>query len=286
MCVARRRIFIPGNWGGVAPNAAWLLVHLLGTIMNAENEVLVEGFYDDVAELSPRARQAIDSLPLDVEANLASIGVEALPPPVGVGYYDRLTARPTMTINGLTSGYQGPGSKTVIPSVASAKLDMRLVPNQRATISSPRWRRMFAVMHRVRWSFARVRWNHRRHRSIIRWPNRCGGPSKRDSESAPSMFPCSAAVFPTTCGRKSSAHHHLSSPMLSPTNATTLRTSALPSSDSTPAPGRWRRCSRISLKNTGRRMPQSALTSCRGIELETPGTEVTRKTWTKSVETD
>ncbi len=120
-----------GNWGGVAPNAAWLLVHLLGTMMNADNEVLVEGFYDDVAELSPAARSAIAAMPDDVAASLASIGVSELPPPKGVSYYDRLVARPTMTINGLTSGYQGPGSKTVIPSRASAKLDMRLVPNQR-----------------------------------------------------------------------------------------------------------------------------------------------------------
>ncbi|MGD9856868.1 MAG: M20/M25/M40 family metallo-hydrolase [Planctomycetaceae bacterium] len=119
-----------GNWGGVAPNAAWLLVHLLSTLMNDQNEVLVDGFYDAVAEPSPLVRRAIDTMPLDIAQSLASIGVEALPPPGHVGFYDRLAARPTMTINGLTSGYRGPGSKTVIPSTASAKLDMRLVPNQ------------------------------------------------------------------------------------------------------------------------------------------------------------
>lgn len=119
-----------GNWGGVAPNAAWFLVHLLATLMNDDNEVLVEGFYDDIAELSPLARQALDAIPLELEEVLLGIGIGQLPPPRGLGFYDRLAARPTMTINGLTSGYQGPGSKTVIPSLASARLDMRLVPNQ------------------------------------------------------------------------------------------------------------------------------------------------------------
>jgi acetylornithine deacetylase/succinyl-diaminopimelate desuccinylase-like protein len=120
-----------GNWGGVAPNAAWLLVHLLGTMMDDQNRVTIEGFYDAVQPLSPPAREAIARLPLDETAALAAIGLDRLPPPQDAGYFDRLAALPTMTINGLTSGYQGAGSKTVIPAIASAKLDMRLVPAQR-----------------------------------------------------------------------------------------------------------------------------------------------------------
>lgn len=119
-----------GNWGGVAPNAAWLLVHLLGTMMNADNEITVAGFSDNVMPLSPIARSAVDAIPLDLQESLHSIGITRLPPPDRIGYFDRLAARPTMTINGLTSGYQGTGSKTVIPSTAVAKLDMRLVPDQ------------------------------------------------------------------------------------------------------------------------------------------------------------
>src|SRR5690606_21474202 len=63
-------------------------------------------------------------------ATLASIGIETLPPPAEASFFERLMARPTMNIAGFSSGYSGPGSKTVLPSRATVKLDMRLVPNQ------------------------------------------------------------------------------------------------------------------------------------------------------------
>lgn len=121
-----------GNWGGIAPNPAWTLVHLLGTMMDANYDVLVPGFYDDVQSITPSVRAAMDRVPLDKAAALASVGLDHLPPPSGLGYFERLMTRPTMTINGLTSGYQGAGSKTVLPGTAIAKLDMRLVANQSA----------------------------------------------------------------------------------------------------------------------------------------------------------
>src|SRR5262249_55876943 len=121
-----------GNWGSIAPNAAWKLVHLLGTMLNENNEITIDGFSDDVRPLTPLMAETIARIPLDQQAALATIGIETLPPPVGVGYFERIVSRPTLTINGLTSGYQGPRSKTVLPSRASAKLDMRLVADQRA----------------------------------------------------------------------------------------------------------------------------------------------------------
>jgi acetylornithine deacetylase/succinyl-diaminopimelate desuccinylase-like protein len=121
-----------GNWGGIVPNPAWTLVHLLGTMLNANYEVTIDGFYDDVRPVTPLMEQAIARVPLDKAAALASVGIDRLPPPEGVGYFERLMARPTLTINGLTSGYQGAGSKTVLPSTAVAKLDIRLVADQRA----------------------------------------------------------------------------------------------------------------------------------------------------------
>lgn len=119
-----------GNWGGIAPNPAWQLVHLLGTMLNANNEVLIEGFYDDVQPVSTLMREAMDALPLDPTQTLGAVGVSKLPPPDGLPYFDRLMARPTLNIAGITSGYGGPGSKTIIPSTATVKIDMRLVPNQ------------------------------------------------------------------------------------------------------------------------------------------------------------
>ncbi len=119
-----------GNWGGVAPNPAWTLVRLLNSMLDADNNVTIPGFLDDVQPVSPLMRQAMDSIPHDEAATLASIGIETLPPPVDASFFERLMARPTMNIAGFSSGYSGPGSKTVLPSRATVKLDMRLVPNQ------------------------------------------------------------------------------------------------------------------------------------------------------------
>jgi acetylornithine deacetylase/succinyl-diaminopimelate desuccinylase-like protein len=119
-----------GNWGGIAPNPAWQLVQLLGTMLDADNNVQIAGYYDDVQPVSPLMREAMDALPLDPAETLGAIGVAQLPPPKDLPYFDRLMARPTLNIAGFTSGYGGPGSKTIIPSKATVKIDMRLVPNQ------------------------------------------------------------------------------------------------------------------------------------------------------------
>lgn len=119
-----------GNWGGIAPNPAWALVRLLTTMFDAENNVIIAGFGADVQAVSPLMRQAMDSIPLDQAATLAALGIRELPPPADAPYFDRLMARPTLNIAGFTSGYGGPGSKTVLPSQATVKIDMRLVPNQ------------------------------------------------------------------------------------------------------------------------------------------------------------
>lgn len=119
-----------GNWGGIAPNPAWTLVQLLATMRDAGGNVLIEGFEDDVRPLSDLAQAAIGRIPLDQAGALAGIGVRELPPPADVPYFERLMARPTLNIAGFTSGYGGPGSKTIIPAVATVKMDMRLVPDQ------------------------------------------------------------------------------------------------------------------------------------------------------------
>jgi len=121
-----------GNWGGIAPNPAWRLVHLLSTMFDADNQITVPDLLDDVAPVSPAMRAAIDRIPLDQEGALRRIGLSHLPPPADLPYFDRLMAHPTMNIAGFTSGYGGAGSKTVLPSLATVKMDIRLVPNQRA----------------------------------------------------------------------------------------------------------------------------------------------------------
>ncbi|MFI9812933.1 M20/M25/M40 family metallo-hydrolase [Saccharothrix variisporea] len=119
-----------GNWGGVAPNPAWRLVHVLGTMRSPDGRVLIDGFADAVEPLSPGERSALAALPVDVPRVLAEIGVTGMEPPAGLGFYERLTG-PTFTVNSLTCEDAGE-HRTVIPHVAVAKCDMRLVGGQRA----------------------------------------------------------------------------------------------------------------------------------------------------------
>ena len=121
-----------GNWGGVAPNPLWTLVHLLGTMKNAVGEVTIDGFYDAVEPQTPLEQAALAALPIDLDATMRGLDLEQLDAPAGRGFYERLSTWPTFTINGLHGGYGGPGSKTVLPHEAFAKCDMRLVEAQTA----------------------------------------------------------------------------------------------------------------------------------------------------------
>ncbi|MCQ2388434.1 MAG: M20/M25/M40 family metallo-hydrolase [Kiritimatiellae bacterium] len=119
-----------GSFGGVAPNAAQAMAELLASLHNPDGSIAVRGFMDGVAEPSAEELAAARDSALSDEACEREIGCpptggeRALPPVV------RNSFRPTIEVNGVHSGYGGPGSKTVIPCAALAKLSMRLVPNQ------------------------------------------------------------------------------------------------------------------------------------------------------------
>lgn len=119
-----------GNWGGVAPNPLWTLVHLLGTMKNDRGEITIDGFYDNVEPQTELECAALADLPVDVVAVKQELGLQHLDQPRERSFYDRLSAWPTLTINGLHGGYGGPGSKTVLPHEAFAKCDIRLVEAQ------------------------------------------------------------------------------------------------------------------------------------------------------------
>lgn len=118
-----------GNHGGIAPNPAWKLVHLLSTMVSPDGHVLVEGFYDHVKEPTEYEQELLRALPFDSKEAARTSGLEDLPLD-GATYYRRISMSPTFNISGLLSGYSGEGIKTVIPSIATAKLDLRLVVNQ------------------------------------------------------------------------------------------------------------------------------------------------------------
>ncbi|MBL9092322.1 MAG: dipeptidase [Planctomycetaceae bacterium] len=119
-----------GVFGGAVANPANALAKMLAALIDDEGRVQVPGFYDDVAPLSDRERKQFADLAYDEAEFMQAIGVDALRGETGFTNIERRWARPTCDVNGLTSGYQGEGAKTVLPAKASAKFSFRLVPKQ------------------------------------------------------------------------------------------------------------------------------------------------------------
>lgn len=119
-----------GSFGGAVTNPANALSALLAAIRDANGRVQIPGFYEDVISLDQRERSQIAALPFDEDQFCQQVGVEALSGEEGFSTLERRWARPTFDINGLWSGYQGEGAKTVLPGRAGAKFSFRLVPNQ------------------------------------------------------------------------------------------------------------------------------------------------------------
>ncbi len=124
-----------GVFGGAVANPAASLARMLATLHDKNGHIAVDGFYDEVAPLQDWERQAWRKLPIDADAEmLGETGAPALFGEAGFSTLERIWARPTAEVNGMGSGYQGPGTKTVLPSHAMAKLTFRLVPNQQADV--------------------------------------------------------------------------------------------------------------------------------------------------------
>jgi acetylornithine deacetylase/succinyl-diaminopimelate desuccinylase-like protein len=119
-----------GMVGGGIANPALALAQILAGLRNADGLITVEGFYDDVIPLSDEVRAAIDRVPFPDAELLAETGATATWGEPGYTTKERIFARPTLDINGLTSGWQGAGTKTVLPATASAKITCRLVAAQ------------------------------------------------------------------------------------------------------------------------------------------------------------
>ncbi len=120
-----------GVFGGSVENPAMALSRLLAQLRDANGRVTIPGFYDDVAPLSAYERKQFARLPIKDRDLQKLLGVKKLFGERGFTPTEQRSARPTFEINGLTSGYQGQGSKTIVPAWARAKITCRLVPNQR-----------------------------------------------------------------------------------------------------------------------------------------------------------
>jgi acetylornithine deacetylase/succinyl-diaminopimelate desuccinylase-like protein len=119
-----------GFWGGATHNPALALVEILSKLYNPDNTIAVPGFYDDVVALTKEERDMVAKNSLTEEQFKQATGVPAVWGDKKFTIRERVSARPTLDINGLWSGYSGPGPKTIIPAKAGAKLSSRLVGNQ------------------------------------------------------------------------------------------------------------------------------------------------------------
>ncbi|GGF81629.1 peptidase M20 [Paenibacillus albidus] len=119
-----------GSFGGGVPNALHAMVSLMASLHDDKGRVAVEGFYEGVPELSPLLRGEFAKQGVNEDTLKANLGLESLYGEEGYSFVERVGARPTLELNGVYGGFQGEGSKTVIPKEAHAKITCRLVGDQ------------------------------------------------------------------------------------------------------------------------------------------------------------
>lgn len=119
-----------GSYGGIAPNPAQAIAELVSSLHNPDGSIAVEGFYNGIERPTSEEIAAAEAGAETQEIYEADIGCEAVGGEEGKSIIERNSFEPTIEVNGIHSGYSGPGSKTVIPSEAFAKISMRLVPGQ------------------------------------------------------------------------------------------------------------------------------------------------------------
>lgn len=119
-----------GLYGGAVQNPLHAITELLQSFRDENGRILVDGFYENVQELTDEERAAFRALPLTEESLKEQLGVTELAGEEGYTHTERTWARPTLELNGVWGGFQGEGIKTVIPAKAHAKISCRLVPNQ------------------------------------------------------------------------------------------------------------------------------------------------------------
>lgn len=119
-----------GTYGGAVANPINVLAKMIAQLHDKNGKVTLPGFYDDVVKLSQQERENFKKLKFNESAYKRSIGVAELAGEKGFSTLERSWARPTLDCNGIFGGFTGKGAKTIIPSKATAKISMRLVPHQ------------------------------------------------------------------------------------------------------------------------------------------------------------
>ncbi len=119
-----------GVYGGAVANPINILCQMIASMHDEFNHITIPGFYDGVHELSAADRAAMAQTPFDLDAYQKDLGIQSVHGEKGYSTIERASIRPTLDVNGIWGGYTGEGAKTVLPSMAYAKISMRLVPNQ------------------------------------------------------------------------------------------------------------------------------------------------------------
>jgi len=121
-----------GTFGGAIDNPINVLAWMIAQLKDNYGRITIPGFYDDVLELTQEEKDAFKVLPFDEKAYCDDLGIGAVNGEIGFTTLERAWARPSLDLNGIVGGYTAEGAKTIIPSKASAKISMRIVPNQKA----------------------------------------------------------------------------------------------------------------------------------------------------------
>ena len=119
-----------GLYGGAVANPANVLAKLIASLVDDNGRIPIPGFYDDVRELTPTERDDFNKAPFDIQRYKKALDIDEVQGEAGYTTIERTGVRPTLDVNGIWGGYIDEGTKTIIPAKASAKISMRLVPNQ------------------------------------------------------------------------------------------------------------------------------------------------------------
>lgn len=170
-----------GLFGGVVHNPAQVLCELIAGMHDAQGRITLPGFYDRVLPIDPQERRELARLPMDEAYYMDQAGVPALYGEAGYTPAERVSVRPTLDIHGLSAGYSGPGGKTVLPSQASAKLSMRLAPDQDPAEVADQLRQYL----------------HRHTPATVQWEliNMGGGPAVVTERNSPAVQALEAAMY-------------------------------------------------------------------------------------------
>ncbi len=135
-----------GVYGGGVANPINVLCEMIASLHDENGRITIPGFYDNVADLSQAERDELAKAPFDLDEYKRDLEINDVIGEAGYSTNERTSIRPTLDVNGIWGGYTGEGAKTVLPSKASAKISMRLVPNQTPDEITELFTRHFTAM--------------------------------------------------------------------------------------------------------------------------------------------